>query len=129
MRTYKGKIITLVNEQLKTGDIAPDFKLVNSSLEDVYLHDFKESYLIINVVPSLDTPVCDIQTKTINEEIIQNNKINLRVITISNDLPFAQQRWCDHEEMEGIAVYSDYLYHDFGNKFGVLINEVKLLAR
>lgn len=129
MKTFQGNPITLSNEQLKMGEQALDFKAVSGNLKEVNLSDFSNEYIIINVVPSLDTAVCDLQTKTINEEIIKNDSLDIEVITISNDLPFAQTRWKNDEELEGIHILSDYLYNDFGNKFGLLINENKLLAR
>ncbi|WP_162140201.1 thiol peroxidase [Haploplasma axanthum] len=129
MRTYKGRPITLAAKELKVSDIAPNFKAVNKDLEDVSLSDFKNNYIVINVVPSLDTPVCDLQTKTLHEEVIKRDDLDIKVITISNDLPYAQERWCEAVELEGITVLSDYLYNEFGLKYGTLINELKLLAR
>lgn len=129
MKTFQGNPITLVGEKLQIGDKAPNFKAVTSNLKEVSLSDFNNDYLVLNVVPSLDTQVCDLQTKTINEEVIKNEEIDIRVLTISNDLPFAQSRWKNEEELEGIITLSDYLYHDFGNKYGTLIKENKLLIR
>lgn len=129
MKTFQGNPITLIKEQLKKGEKASDFKAVSGNLKEVSLSDFSNEYIIINVVPSLDTAVCDLQTKTINEEIIKNENLDIKVITLSNDLPFAQNRWKNEEELEGITILSDYLYNDFGEKFGLLINENKLLAR
>lgn len=129
MKTFQGNPITFTNEQLNKGDKALDFKTVNGSLKDVHLNEFSNEYIILNVIPSLDSAVCDLQTKTINEEIMRNESLDIKVITISNDLPFAQNRWKNEEELEGITILSDYLYHDFGKKFGLLINENKLLAR
>lgn len=129
MKTFKGKPVTLIGEQVKVGDKVADFKVLNGNLDEVQLSDFKNEYLLISVVPSLDTAVCDLQTKTVNEEILKNDKIDIEVITISNDLPFAQSRWANEEELEGVIILSDYLYSDFGKKFGVLMEENKLLAR
>lgn len=129
MKTLKGKPITLLGDQLVVGDKAPDFKAVDENFEDVSLKNFKNDYILLNVVPSLDTPVCDLQTRTVNEELLKHENLDIKVITLSNDLPFAQARWCEKEELEGITVLSDYLYHDFGNKYGLLIKENHLLAR
>ena len=129
MKTFKGKPITLLGDALKVGDKAPDFKVVDNHLEEVNLSDFTNDYLVISVVPSLDTAVCDLQTKSVNEELLVTNHVDLKVLTISMDLPFAQARWVDQEELEGIVTLSDYLYKDFGMKFGVLIEELNLLAR
>lgn len=129
MKTFQGNPITLISNQLKIGDKAPNFKAVAANLKEVSLSEFPNEYLVINVVPSLDTAVCDLQTKTINEEILKNESLDINVITISNDLPFAQNRWKNEEELEGITILSDYLYNDFGEKFGLLIKENKLLAR
>lgn len=129
MKTFKGKPVTLVGEQVKVGDKVSDFKVVNINFEPTHLSDFKNEYILISVIPSLDTAVCDLQTKTINEELLKNDKIDIKVITISNDLPFAQNRWVNDEELEGVTILSDYLYGDFGQKFGVLMKENKLLAR
>lgn len=129
MKTFKGKEVTLSGELLRKGDKAPDFKAVNGNMDTVSLKDYKNEYLLINVVPSLDTPVCDLQTKTLNEEILKHEDLDIKVITVSADLPFAQNRWTEREELEGVITLSDYLHHDFGKKYGVYINEVGLLAR
>lgn len=129
MKTFKNKPITLVGKELQVGDIAPNFKAMNNHLEEVSLSDFKNEYIVINVVPSLDTPVCDLQTKTVNNELLSVTNIDIKVLTLSNDLPFAQAKWVINEEFEGIVALSDYLYHDFGTKYGLLIKELNLLAR
>lgn len=129
MKTFKGKQITLIDKEIKVGQKAPNFKVTNFQLEDVTLDDFKNDYLVISVIPSIDTPVCDLQTKTINSEISNYPNLDIAVITISMDLPFAQQRWVNDEEMEGSIVLSDYHYRDFGFNYGVLIEEIKILAR
>lgn len=129
MKTFKGKPMTLLGDKLKVGDKVSDFKVVNGNFEEVHLSDFKNEYLLISVVPSLDTAVCDLQTRTVNEELLKNEKLDIRVVTISNDLPFAQNRWANEEELEGVTILSDYLHNDFGKKFGVLMEENMLLAR
>lgn len=129
MKTFKGKPVTLAGEQLKVGDIAPNFTVTNNQLEDLSLNDFKNDYVIISVIPSIDTPVCDLQTKTVNNELIGINNLDLAILTISMDLPFAQRRWLNAEELEGNIILSDYNYRDFGLKYGVLMTENNLLAR
>lgn len=129
MKTFKGNKVTLLGDALSVGSTVENFKVVNNHLEEVTLDNFIEQFLVINVVPSLDTPVCDLQTKTINEEVIKLNSNEINVINISNDLPYAQSRWQDDNEMDFAIILSDYIYHDFGTKFGVLMKENKLLAR
>ncbi|HHW79703.1 MAG TPA: thiol peroxidase [Acholeplasmataceae bacterium] len=128
MKTFKNKQITVLGTELKVGDQAPNFIVVNNDLEKVSLSDFNTTdYIVINVVPSLDTTVCELQTTTVNEELSKYE--NLQVITMSNDLPFAQKRWCGNRGLDNIITLSDYQNHDFGMKYGALIDELKLLAR
>jgi len=127
MKTFKGKPVTLVGDTKKLGDIAPDFKVLNHKNEYVNLSDFKSKYLILNVVPSLDTTVCDRQTRTVNQELSEIN--DLTVLTISNDLPFAQARWCGNAGLENVITLSDYIELDFANKYGTYIKELRLQAR
>lgn len=127
MKTFVGNPITLLGETKKVGDIAPNFKALNQSLEEKELKDFKERYIVLNVVPSLDTGVCDIQTKTVNKELTERDDV--LVITISNDLPFAQSRWCGNAGLESVMTLSDHRELDFANKYGVNIKELRLLAR
>lgn len=129
MKTYKGKPVTLVNKILSVGEKAPNFRVVNNQLEDITLEDFKNNFLVISVVPSIDTPVCDLQTKTIISEVNKYPNLDIEVITISMDLPFAQQRWINDEELEGSIILSDYNYRDFGFSYGLLMDEIKILAR
>lgn len=127
MKTFKNKPITLYGETKKRGDIAPDFRALNNKGESMSLSDFKARYIIINVVPSLDTTVCDRQTRTVNTELVERD--DLTVLTVSNDLPYAQARWCGNAGLKNVITLSDYLEHDFGKKYGTLIKENKLLAR
>jgi len=129
MKTFKGKEISLSASELKIDEIAPNFKCLNKSFKEIFLNDFENKYILINVVLSLDTTICDIQTKTIYEEISKLEDLDIKIITISADLPFAQERWKSNNELDDLVVLSDFFYHDFGNKFGVLINELKLLLR
>ncbi|CCV64052.1 similar to peroxiredoxin [Alteracholeplasma palmae J233] len=127
MKTFKGKKITVLGSVKAVGDIAPDFTVLNSELEPASLSDYKEKYIVLNVVPSLDTSVCDLQTRTVNQELADNK--DTLVLTISNDLPFAQSRWCGNSGIDNVITLSDYKDLDFANKYGVLIEENRLLAR
>lgn len=127
MKTMKKEPITVLGEPLKVSDKALDFIAVDNNLKEVsFFSNFKRDYTLISVVPSLDTSVCDLQTRTINERLA--NYKDLDFITISNDLPFAQKRWCGSHGLE-IHTLSDHKLLDFGMKYGVLIKELRLLAR
>ncbi|WP_025724538.1 thiol peroxidase [Acholeplasma granularum] len=127
MKTMKQKPITVLGKQLNVGDMALDFVAVNNDLKDVsFFHTFKNDYVLISVVPSLDTSVCDIQTRTINERLASYKNVDF--ITISNDLPFAQKRWCGANGLT-IHTLSDHKDLDFSTKYGLLIKELRLLAR
>lgn len=120
--------VTLMGNEIKLGDKAPDFTVSDKNLKDTKLSDFKEDIIVISVVPSIDTPTCDIQTRKFNKEATSLGK-NVKVLTISMDLPFAQSRWCGAANVEHVVTLSDYKNSDFGMKYGLLIKEVRLLAR
>mgnify|MGYP005993891883 CR=1 FL=1 len=123
-----GKKITLLGKQVFEGHKAPNFDVVDARFSKVSLDDFKGQTVLISVVPSLDTGVCSLQTKRFNEEVA-NLPENIVVLTISNDLPFAQKRFCDTEGVADIKVLSDSVWRDFGSKYGLLIKDMGLLAR
>lgn len=125
--TFKGNPMTLVGPELKVGDAAPDFSVINGQLEAVNLASSKSKVRLISVVPSLDTPVCSQQTKRFAEELAKLPS-NVQVCTVSADLPFAQNRWCGAEDVE-MATLSDHRELSFGQNYGVLIKELKLLTR
>ena len=125
--TLKGNAVTLVGPELKAGDAAPDFNAVNTGLEAVNLASSKGKVRLFSVVPSLDTPVCAVQTKRFNEEL-KNLPDNVAVCTVSADLPFAQKRFCGDENIE-IPTVSDHRELSFGANYGVLIKELRILAR
>jgi thiol peroxidase len=125
--TMKGGKLILLGHELKNGDIAPNFKAVDSGFKRVQLSDFKEKKVLISAVPSLDTGVCALQTKRFNEEAAKNK--NVVFITISADLPFAQKRFCDAEKIQGMNILCDSVWHDFGTKYGVLVKDMGLLSR
>jgi thiol peroxidase len=122
------KFVTLLGKQLEVGDQAPSFKVVDKNFSPVKLSDFADQTLLISVVPSLDTGVCSIQTKRFNDEAATLPK-NITTLTISNDLPFAQKRFCDNEGVDSMTVLSDSVWRDFGTKYGLLIKNMGLLTR
>ncbi|MDY0268242.1 thiol peroxidase [Trichloromonas sp.] len=126
--TFKGNPVTLLGPELKIGSAAPDFKVVDNGLQPVTLADSQGKVRVITVVPSLDTPVCDTMTRKFNEEAAKLPE-NVVVYTISLDLPFAQKRWCGNAGIEKVKTLSDYQERSFGLSYGLLIDELKLLAR
>ncbi|MCP4575020.1 MAG: thiol peroxidase [Deltaproteobacteria bacterium] len=120
--------MTLVGQELKIGDMAPDVVLANNDLESVSLSSYRGKVCIISSVPSLDTPVCDMETRRFNEEAGALGD-DVAIITVSMDLPFAQKRWCGAAGVDKVITLSDYGDMSFGNAYGVLIKELKLLAR
>ncbi len=124
----KGDPLTLIGNEVKVGDIAPDFEVLDGGLKPVRLSDFKGKVVVVVSVPSIDTPVCDLETKRFNKEAA-NLGDDVVILTISMDLPFAQVRWCGAEGIENVKLFSDYRDASFGNAFGVLIKELRLLAR
>ncbi len=123
-----GKYVTLLGTQVNIGEQAPNFKVVDKNFSPVQLTDFSGQTLLISVVPSLDTGVCSLQTKRFNEESAKLPK-NITLLTISNDLPFAQKRFCKVENIEKIKVLSDSVWRDFGTKYGLIIKNMGLLTR
>jgi thiol peroxidase len=123
-----GNPLTLIGPELKTGDRAPDFSVVDNEMNTVSLNDFKSKLLIISAVPSLDTPVCDIETQKFNSKASALGD-DIQILTISMDLPFAQKRWCGANNIDKVITLSDHRQASFGNAFGVLIKELRLLAR
>lgn len=126
--TFKGNPITLIGPQLKAGDAAPDFTVSKNLLEDVSLKDYAGKIKLISVVPSLDTGVCDAQTRRFNEEAAGLGE-DVVVLTISADLPFAQARWCGAAGVDRVITLSDYKSRSFGEAYGVLIKEFQLDMR
>lgn len=126
--TFKGNAITLIGPELKAGDKAPDFKALGKGLAEVTLADSKGKTRLISVVPSLDTPVCEVQTKRFNEEASKLPS-NVVVYTLSMDLPFAQGRFCAAQHADKIVCLSDHRDASFGKAYGVLIKELRLLTR
>ena len=125
--TFQGGEVHLEGVSLVEGAKAPDFTGVKTDLSPWSLKDAGDTVKIISSVPSLDTPVCDVQTKRFNKEAASLPGVT--VVTVSLDLPFAQARWCAAANANSHIVLSDYAERDFGKKFGTLIKELKLLTR
>jgi len=122
------KYVTLLGRQVQLGEQAPNFKVVDKNFSPVNLSDFSKQTLLISVVPSLDTGVCSLQTKRFNEEATKLPK-NITILTISNDLPFAQKRFCKTESVDEIKVLSDSVWREFGAEYGLIIKDMGLLTR
>jgi thiol peroxidase len=126
--TIHGNPLTLVGNDVKVGTPAPDAELLDNGLNPVKLSSYRGKVLVVVTVPSLDTPVCDIETRRFNDEAA-NLGPDIQLITISMDLPFAQKRWCGAAGVTNLQTLSDHRQADFGKAYGVLIKELRLLAR
>ncbi len=126
--TMRGNPVTLLGEAPNVGDTAPDFTVVGNDLSPVQFSSFRGRVCILSVVPSLDTRICDIQTRRFNDEASSLGS-DVEILTISVDLPFAQARWCGAAGVSAVKTLSDYKDLSFGTAYGVLIKEVRLLAR
>ncbi|GIO52610.1 thiol peroxidase [Paenibacillus cellulositrophicus] len=126
--TFKGNPITLIGPELHVGDAAPDFKVSKNLLEEATLKDYAGKIKLISVVPSLDTGVCDAQTRRFNEEAAGLGD-DVIVLTISADLPFAQERWCAAAGIDRVVTLSDHKEMSFGDAYGVHIKEFRLDMR
>lgn len=126
--TFKGNPVTLVGPELKVGDAAPNFLVIDNSLGQVTLANYEGRVKIISAVPSLDTPVCDTETRRFNQEAAKLPG-DVALLTISADLPFAQKRWCGAAGIDRVVTLSDYRDRSFALAYGVLIEELKLLSR
>lgn len=126
--TFQGNPLTLTGTERKSGDKAPDFKVLDKELKEVTLKDFAGKIKVISVTPSLDTPVCDIQARMFNAEAAKLPS-DVTVLNISMDLPFAISRFCSNAGIDKVKALSDHREASFGNEYGVLIKELRLLAR
>jgi thiol peroxidase len=126
--TAHGEPLTLLGKELKVGEKAPEFTVLDNDMKAVSLADFSGKTVIISAGPSLDTPVCDLETRRFNEEASKLGE-NIVILTISMDLPFAQKRWCSAHGITQVKVLSDHREASFGIAYGVLIKELRLLAR
>jgi thiol peroxidase len=125
--TLMGKPMTLLGPELKAGDTAPNFQVIDDSLQPVSLEKTKGKTRIFSVIPSLDTPVCDAQTKRFNEEAANLDGVD--IYTISMDLPFAQKRWCGAFGVNKVKMLSDHKDGSFGEAYGTLIKDLRIESR
>jgi thiol peroxidase len=126
--TLQGNPLTLTGHEIKEGDSAPDFEVLDNDLKPVRLSSFRGKVVVISAVPSLDTPTCDMETRRFNS-VAAGLADNIVILTVSMDLPFAQKRWCGAAGVEKVIAISDHREAQFGNAYGVLIKELRLLAR
>ena len=126
--TFAGGPVTLVGPEVKVGRAAPDFTLLDNGLAPKTLKDFAGKVKVISVVPSLDTGVCDAQTRWFNQDATKLSD-DVVVLTVSMDLPFAQKRWCGAAGVENVVTLSDHKDASFGENYGFLIEELRLLTR
>jgi thiol peroxidase len=123
-----GNPLTLMGTEVKTGDTAPDATLLDNDLNPVDISSYRGKICVISSVPSFDTSVCDLETRRFNQEA-ENLGEDVAILTVSMDLPFAQKRWCGAAGVESVATLSDHRDASFGNSYGMLIKELRLLAR
>jgi thiol peroxidase len=126
--TFMGNPLTLLGPGLKVGDKAPNFNVLDNNLNPVQLSAYKGKVCILSSVPSLDTPVCDLETRRFNQEAATLGS-DVAVLTLSMDLPFAQKRWCGAAGVDKVTTLSDHRDASFGTAYGTLIKELRLLAR
>ncbi|XVJ50943.1 MAG: thiol peroxidase [Vampirovibrio sp.] len=124
--TFKGNVMQLQGKEIQVGQQAPNFELLNNKLETVTLANYKGKTVFLNVVPSLDTPVCQIQSRQFYQKL--NGKKNVEFVTVSVDLPFAQARFCGAENMETTTL-SDHRNTQFAQAYGLLLSDLRLLTR
>lgn len=121
---FQGNPVKLTGREVKVGDDAPVVTLKGKDLSPVVVGGKKDKVQVVNVVPSLDTPVCAIQAKTFNQKATEHKDIE--VFVVSMDLPFAQGRFCSAEGIDNLQVLSDFAKKEFGEKYGVLIDDLAL---
>lgn len=126
--TFQGNPLTLLGEPVKVGDAAPDFTALDNDMAPVSLAGYAGKVVIITSVPSLDTPVCDMEVRRFNSEAAALTD-DIALLTISMDLPFAQKRWCGAAGVDKVKTLSDHRDASFGLAYGLLIKELRLLAR
>jgi thiol peroxidase len=124
---FGGKPATLLGNELKVGDAAPDFTAVGNDLKPVALSQLKGKVVVVASVPSLDTPTCDLETRRFNAEAVKLGP-DVVILTVSMDLPFAQKRWCGAAGVDRVVTVSDHRDASFGIGYGVLLKDVRLLA-
>lgn len=124
--TFQGAPLTLEGNVVKVGDVAPDFTVVGNDLNPIKFSEIKGKKILV-AVPSLDTPVCDMEVRKFNQEASKLNDVT--VCTISMDLPFAQARWCGNAGVENVITASDYKDREFSKNYGLYIKELGLVSR
>lgn len=125
--TINGDPMTLLGQEIKIGMKAPDFKVIDNSMNEISLKDGRGKVRIFSVVPSIDTGVCSFQTRRFNEEATELPEVE--IWTISVDLPFAQGRYCAAEGIDKVKLFSDHKFLSFGENYGFAMEEVRLLSR
>ena len=126
--TFGGNKVNLLGNEIKVGDKAPAFKATMNDLSEWSSENCDDKVVIYSVAPSLDTSVCALQAKKFNKDALELSD-DVKIVTITEDLPFAQQRFCANEDIKNLEMVSDYKEREFGEKYGFLIDELKLLAR
>ncbi|NLY08936.1 MAG: thiol peroxidase [Tissierellia bacterium] len=126
--TFGGAPMTIVGNTVEAGDWAPEFRAIKNDLSEFNSKENTGKVVVYSTVPSIDTNVCSVQTRYFNEQAAQFGD-DVAIVSISNDLPFAQKRFCANEGIENSILVSDYRYNEFGENFGFLIDELKLLSR
>ncbi len=126
--TLKGQPITLTGNTVQEGDVAPEFQVVDNDLKPFSFSALNDKVVIITSVPSLDTPVCDLEARRFNQEAAKLGE-DVKILVISMDLPFAQKRWCAAAGANNVLTLSDHKEASFGMQYGMLIKELRLLAR
>ena len=126
--TLNGNPLTLLGNEIKVGNEAPDFEVIDNDLSVVSFSSYQGKVCVLSSVPSLDTPVCDTETRRFNKEAERLGS-DVAILTISMDLPFAQKRWCGAAGVDAVITLSDHRDTSFGTSYGVLIKELRLLAR
>lgn len=126
--TFQGNGLTLEGSAIEVGDLAPDFSVLTTDLAPKNLVDYDGKVILLVTVPSLDTPVCDIEARRFNQEAADLHQ-DIEVLTVSTDLPFAQARWCGAAGIKSVEVLSDHKDLSLGHAYGVVIKELRLLAR
>jgi thioredoxin-dependent peroxiredoxin len=125
--TLKGNPMAVAGPEIKVGDKAPDFNCVDNTLKPVTLKDTGHNVRIFSVIPSLDTPVCDAQTRRFNEEAAKLSGVD--IYAVSMDLPFAQKRYCNAFAIDRVKMLSDHKDGSFGNHYGTLIKDLRIESR